>query len=268
MSDTANVARDTYQQHFARTPTTAGTRFSGTTSVRDRRGDPPRQFWIAGREAVHGREANVSPPDLLTQYDALMEDLRVHARRFDAASLLTAGWDHYTIVGSTTEADRVRPRRGSGSTSEWGQAADAGAFLSGSIAMNVRMHFDRAAEQPIPDFRNLEEALADLDGLTAEAREEDLPEPDPEAVENARVLLPRLFDIHPVRYQVSPTERRGVAIDAPMRRGGAVAVECAPDDTVYCFAAIDGNSRRAKFYQMDGLPDVFIAKALRDLSAG
>ena len=47
-----------------------------------------------------------------------------------------------------------------------------------------------------------------------------------------------------------------------------MAVECAPDDTVSCFATIDGNSRRAKFYQMDGLPDVFIAKALRDLASG
>ena len=53
-----------------------------------------------------------------------------------------------------------------------------------------------------------------------------------------------------------------------MKRGASVAVECAPDDTVYCFATINGNSRRAKFYQMDGLPDVFIEKALRDLDAG
>ena len=124
------------------------------------------------------------------------------------------------------------------------------------------------AELPALDARDLQDALADLDSLSEEAREEELPEPDPEAVANARTLLPRLFSIYPVRYQVSPTERRGVAIDAPMRRGAAVAVECVPDETVYCFAAIDGNSRRAKFYQMDGIPDVFIAKALRDLAAG
>ena len=114
----------------------------------------------------------------------------------------------------------------------------------------------------------LQEALADLERLTEAASEEEMPEPDLAAVANARILLPKLFQLLPVRYHVSPTERRGVAIDAPMRWGASVAVECAPDDTVYCFATIDGNSRRAKFYQMDGLPDVFIAKALRDLASG
>ena len=115
---------------------------------------------------------------------------------------------------------------------------------------------------------DLQEALADLEILTEAASEEEMPEPDVAAVANARILLPKLFRLLPVRYRVSPTERRGVAIDAPMRWGASVAVECAPDDTVYCFATIDGNSRRAKFYQMDGLPDVFIAKALRDLASG
>ena len=118
------------------------------------------------------------------------------------------------------------------------------------------------------DDRELQEVLADLEILTEAAGEEEMPEPDVAAVANARILLPKLFELLPVRYRVSPTERRGVAIDAPMRWGASVAVECAPDDTVYCFATIDGNSRRAKFYQMDGLPDVFIAKALRDLAAG
>ena len=117
------------------------------------------------------------------------------------------------------------------------------------------------------DYAALQETLDDLDELSKAAEEEDVPEPDAEAVANARSILPKLYAILPVRYHVSPTERRGVAISAPMRRGGAVAVECAPDDTVYCFVAIDGNSRRAKFYQMDGLPDEFIEKALRDLAA-
>lgn len=118
------------------------------------------------------------------------------------------------------------------------------------------------------EYGDLQEVLSDLDGLREVAKEEDEPEPDTEAVANARILLPKLFELLPVRYRVSPTERRGVAIDAPMRWGASVAVECAPDDTVYCFVTIDGNSRRAKYYQMDGLPDVFIEKALRDLAAG
>ena len=120
----------------------------------------------------------------------------------------------------------------------------------------------------IPDYHLLGEALSDLDSLNEEAKESDLPEPDEQAIANARTMLPQLYDILPVRYQVVPTERRGVSINAPMKHGAAVAVECAPNDIVYCFATIGGNGRRAKFYQMDGLPDVFIEKALRDLAAG
>ena len=120
----------------------------------------------------------------------------------------------------------------------------------------------------ISDQRPLDDALLDLDSILDDANEDELALPDASAITNARVLLPKLFEILPVRYRVSPTERRGVAIDAPMRHGASVAVECGPEDTVYCFAIIDGNSRRAKFYQVDGLPDEFIKKALRDLGAG
>ena len=116
----------------------------------------------------------------------------------------------------------------------------------------------------------LQEALADVEELaTLEAliyEGNEMPKPDLSAIANALTLLPKLYQILPVRYNITPTERRGVAIDVPMQRGAAVAVECAPDDTVYCFVTIDGNRRRAKFYQMDGLPDEFITKALQDMA--
>lgn len=113
----------------------------------------------------------------------------------------------------------------------------------------------------------LRESFRDFDSLDQVAEQDGLPSPDKNAVKNARFLLEKLYEILPVRYRVTPTARRGVAIDAPMKHAASVAVECAPDDTVYCFATIHGNSRRAKFYQMDGLPDVFIRKALQDLEA-
>ena len=141
--------------------------------------------------------------------------------------------------------------------------ASGDAILDELMLINVQLAALRQAYAG-----DLQEALAELETLSEAARMEEVPEPDADAVANARILLPKLFALLPVRYRLSPTERRGVAIDAPMRWGASVAVECAPDDTVYCFATIGGNSRRAKFYQMDGLPDVFIAKALRDLAAG
>jgi len=125
--------------------------------------------------------------------------------------------------------------------------------------------FESLTNQPRDD-KDLRKAFSDFESLTKMAQDEELPTPDPIAVSNARELLPKLYDVLPVRYRISPTDRAGVAIDTPMRWGASVSVECAPSNRVYCFVAIVGKSRRAKFYQMDGLPDGFIRDALRDFS--
>lgn len=133
----------------------------------------------------------------------------------------------------------------------------------GSSVINLQAEIeklDRTSEEVIP-----EEVLSDLADLERQAKEQDLPVPDPACIENAKELLPRLSNILAVRYLLEPTERRGVSISAPMKWGRSVSVECAPNDVVYCFVAIDGKARRAKFFQMDGLPDVFIREALLDL---
>ncbi len=116
------------------------------------------------------------------------------------------------------------------------------------------------------DKQYLRAAVADFTRIDEMAKEDSIPTPNEKVVANARALLPKLYEILPVRYHVSPTERCGVSIDAPMKRGRTVSVEFAPNDLVYCFVTIDGNSRRAKFYQIDGLPDPFIKKALRDFA--
>ena len=152
----------------------------------------------------------------------------------------------------------------------WGSANDACLIpgtWSDTDSFVLLSNLSRNPSNRTVDYQALSEAIADLDSLNAEAKENDLPEPDARAIDNARTMLPLLYNILSVRYRVSPTERRGVSIDAPMKHGAAVAVECAPNDIVYCFASIGGNGRRAKFYQMDELPDVFIVKALRDLAA-
>ena len=121
----------------------------------------------------------------------------------------------------------------------------------------------------IRDRSLLESALANLneDVLRAQAEEEGVPVPVRECIENARALLPRLYEIHPAKYHILPSDR-GVSIQPAMRYGASVIIECAPDDAVYCSAAIDGNLRRAEFLQMDGLPEGFITEALRDLASG
>ena len=134
-----------------------------------------------------------------------------------------------------------------------------------SWAQLVLLHLQRSGEPvvelvgepPTLDDSDLADSLADLETLQEEA--------DQQALENARLLLPRMHEILAERYAVYVSDRSGVVIEAPMRDGASVGVECGKNDVVYCFASIRGNNRRAKFYQMDGLPDVFIEKALRDL---
>lgn len=145
---------------------------------------------------------------------------------------------------------------------DMGETADD---LYGVILSHVS-EFHVPKSWPAYHAQDLEEALADFDRLGEMALEDELPRLDEGAVANARTLLPKLHAIYPARYHVQPTERGGVSLDPPMKHSRTVSIECAPNDAVYCFAVIDGNARRAKFYQMDGLPDVFMRKALHDLA--
>lgn len=106
------------------------------------------------------------------------------------------------------------------------------------------------------------EVLRELEELEAS---QDL---DARVIDNARTLIPKLWEIHPVRFEVYVSERNGIVIEAPTRRSGSVGIECCERDIVYCFVTVDGNNRYAKFYQLDGLPDPFMTKALRDLAVG
>ncbi len=266
MSDTANVARGAYQRFFRGSQATAESRVRDTASVRDLYGEPLRRSLVGGLGEWHESEGTVGS-------DEFSADLERQTQLPRSAKLPHEATLWAMRVGRpVSEHHPSVPHwctKGDLGTAERGYLANTGPYSSASMVQHaVQDSSAGMAELPPHDDRDLLEALSDLDSLSEEAKEDDLPEPDAEAVANARILLPHLYAILPVRYRVSPTERRGVAIDAPMKWGASVAVECAPDDTVYCFATIDGNSRRAKFYQMDGLPDVFIEKALRDLAAG
>ena len=54
-------------------------------------------------------------------------------------------------------------------------------------------------------FRELKDALHDLDEATAEAREQNLPAPSAAALTNARRLLRAMYRISPRRYEIYPT---------------------------------------------------------------
>ena len=155
------------------------------------------------------------------------------------------------------------------SDSEWSVAQAEATSFQQEVISQFSLPAPRVSigfRAPSYGEQSLKEILVDLEHIDEMAKEDDLPEPDGEAVANAYALLPQLYAILPVRYHVSPTERGGVSIDVPMKRGRTVSVECAPNNHVYCFVTIDGNSRRAKFYQVEGLPDPFMERALRDFA--
>ena len=266
MSDTANVARGAYRQHFKGNPATADSWTGGTKSLHGPSGKLIARSLVGELEELRGSEACVFLGELPIDRETLL-------RLFHWVTLPNEAAPWPMQIGRGPVGGHhvsVSPWSGKEGldTVDYVHLADTGPHPSGVTLQHAMLHSPTGEVELLPhDDRDLQEALSDLNSLNEEAKEDDLPEPDAEAVANARTMLPRLYAILPVRYRVSPTERRGVAIDAPMKWGASVAVECAPDDTVYCFATVDGNSRRAKFYQMDGLPDVFIEKALRDLAA-
>ena len=267
MSDSAGMANLAYLPLAGGIPATSEAQKGVTTSAQQRHVEQMFRFSERRLEGECWYEGKDSPNDWSILHENLTHLASAELGRKAAMLLvaphwggdvsLQAFWKHHLlgawIVG--TSQSQLQPQTG---PDLFGSMSDSALWQLNIGTAMLSAH----------DETCLHEALADLDTLSEAAREDDLPEPDTEALANARVLLPKLYAVLPVRYRVSPTERRGVAIDAPMRWGASVAVECAPDDTVYCFATIDGNSRRAKFYQMDGLPDVFIAKALLDLAAG
>ena len=266
MSNTANEVRGAYRRYFGGNPATAETSTRDTASALELHGKSLRSLTGQLVELRKG-EGPVSLGDLPDDPETLVRRLYPATPQGEPASgIVHTARD---LVGGYLVSGPKRLSQDGLDSFDYERLTSMVFHPSGSISQYAVQEFGAGTAELLPhDDRDLREALADLDSLNEEAKEDDLPEPDVEAVANARTLLPRLYAILPVRYRVSPTERRGVAIDAPMKWGASVAVECAPDDAVYCFATIDGNSRRAKFYQMDGLPDVFIKKALRDLAAG
>lgn len=266
MSDTANVARRTYEQYFAGSPATAESWTVGTESVHGLSGEFIPLSLVDELKELRRREMSVSSGNSAIDFETLLRLLHWVTLPNEAAPW-PMQFGRGPVGGLHVSVSTWSGKEGS-DTVDYVHLTDTGPHPSGVTLQHALLHSPTGEVELLPlDDRDLQEALSDLDSLSEEAKEDDLPEPDAEAVTNARTLLPQLYEILPARYRVSPTERRGVAIDAPMKWGATVAVECAPDDTVYCFATIDGNSRRAKFYQMDGLPDVFIEKALRDLAA-
>ena len=115
---------------------------------------------------------------------------------------------------------------------------------------------------PPPELR---EALRDLDEATAEAREEGFPLPSDAALANARRLLPAMYELLPCRCEVYPTPDGEIAVEPSAGLGASVLVLCEPDGGALCLVNINGAHRRARYSDMERLPDGFVREALAEL---
>ena len=120
----------------------------------------------------------------------------------------------------------------------------------------------RAKETTDPD---LVEAQTDLSEVFQEAREDGLPRPARATVEAADRLLREMFQLSPRPYSVYPTPDREIAIHGQHVNSGSVLVLCDSEGGALCLVSLLRTSRRARYSDVDDLPDGFLTQALHDL---
>ena len=107
--------------------------------------------------------------------------------------------------------------------------------------------------------------MTDLDGVSEEARDEGFPLPSNLAISNAKLLLERLYQFAPRRFEVYPTPDAEVAIDAP-GDGSSVVILCDSSGGALCMANLPDGHRTRAYSTTESLPDSFVREALAKLA--
>ena len=115
---------------------------------------------------------------------------------------------------------------------------------------------------------DLAEALADLDNVADEAHDEGFEPPPNGVIWTAGRLLRSMYRLRPMRFEVYPTPEGEIAIVAPGGPRRSVMALCEPKGEVLCMVNLNGNHRRARYSDANGLPDGFFREALADLEGG
>ena len=145
----------------------------------------------------------------------------------------------------------------------YGSSSPSRALLTHRLARYVNesvLRADRALQH------DLTEALRDLANVPDEAEEKQAPKPSSATLMNAEILLRRMYRMHPIRYSVYPLYDGEVAIDATRPNGESVIVVCLPDGGAICLVGIGLRQRRARYSDMESLPDGFFRDALLELA--
>lgn len=122
---------------------------------------------------------------------------------------------------------------------------------------------DWVFEQPVDS--DLHDALADVNGSPAEAKDEGFPIPTTASVDHARRVVRFMHGLLSRRIEAYPTPDAEVAVVAPGGPGRSVMVLLDSQDGALVTVNLSGNHRRARYSQARDLPDAFLREALADL---
>lgn len=113
----------------------------------------------------------------------------------------------------------------------------------------------------------LDRAMADLDAIDQESREENYEPASARAKKNARRILKVFADHDFPNPAVYPTEDGEIHIFLRDKdKAAAVLVECDSDGRGACFSTFAGTNRRARYDDARELPDEFVLAQLRRLT--
>ena len=113
------------------------------------------------------------------------------------------------------------------------------------------------------DRADFKAALEDLDGVIDEAIEDGYPEPTPQAIDSARLLIKVMYDIRPMRYDIYPMDDGEVVIDGGSER--RIGVFCYSDGSVLYIGWAGDERVRIHRDSPDDIPYEFLSLALHQL---
>ena len=145
-------------------------------------------------------------------------------------------------------------------------ADSVGSLTSVAIQRSMREESRKSTERRNPkpiDLIDLNAALEDLNGVIDEAREDSYPDPTPQAIETARLLVKKMYDIHPMRYDIYPMDDGEVVIDGGCER--RIGVFCYPDGSVLYIGWADGERVRIRTDAPGDILHDFLKLALHQL---
>ncbi len=106
--------------------------------------------------------------------------------------------------------------------------------------------------------------MRELEEAAEEAKDLGYPSPSDLAVSNAKLLLRKMYQIVPRRFEVYPTPDAEIAIDAP-GDGGSLVMLCDSNGGVLCMANLPNEHHTRSYTTTDALPDGFVTEALAAL---